>query len=305
MIETARNAKGSSVPVKAIIRGVKNEAPGVITFLMEKSGPPVQPPYLPAARPGQFNMLGYPGVGEAPISFSVLPPEKNTKSQNQKNQKNQKNLFGHTVRAAGRVTGFLSGFGEGDEVFLRGPFGRGWPLEEARGKHLLLLTGGLGLAPLKPVIEMAPTLGASGVTLLHGAREPRDIIFKTELARWKSEGAIEIELTVDNPEDNRDKGQKQQPKTHSGLITELIRPLRIDPSKTVAFICGPEIMMRFAARELLLKGIAGSGIYVSVERRMSCGTGHCGHCQIGPWFTCKDGPVFSYTQLKGLPDVIL
>ncbi len=290
---------GSLAPVKAVITDVRQESPGVKTFTIEPAGTFTMETH-PMAKPGQFNMLGYPGVGEAPISFSVLPSGEGKKN---KKDKKGKKIFGHTVRTAGRVTGFLSQFGRGDELFLRGPFGRGWPLEEVMGKHLLLITGGLGLAPLRPVIEMARSLAPIEVTLLHGARGPEDIIFKTEFARWQRVGAVKIGLTVDNP------GQEQEIagdiKIHSGLITELIRPLRIEPAQTIAFICGPEIMMRFSARELMLKGMSGSAIHVSVERRMKCGTGHCGHCQIGPWFTCKDGPVFAYDQLKGLPDVIL
>ncbi len=301
--ETAK--KSLHVPVRAVIKGVKDEAPGVRTLLLE----PVEGQFPRAgrvSRPGQFNMLGYPGVGEAPISYSMLPPGKTDAKAEE--------LFGHTIRRAGRVTGYLEKFKEEDEIFFRGPFGRGWPVEEARGKHLLLITGGLGLAPLKPVIEMAPSLGLAGATLLHGARTAGDIIFKAELARWKTGGAVEIGLTVDNPPGNffkkrQDRGlegfEKAIGEIRTGLITELIRPLQIDPAKTVAFICGPEIMMRFASRDLMMKGMGGAGIYVSMERRMRCGTGHCGHCQIGPWFTCKDGPVFSCAQLRGLPDVII
>ncbi len=285
MTQARKREKSPHIPLKAVIRGIRNEAPGVNTYLLE----PVEE-YL-AGGPGQFNMLGWPGVGEAPVSLSRVPAGDSP-------------FFEHTIRAAGRVTTFLSGFEEGDEFFLRGPFGRGWPIEEAMGKHLLLITGGLGLAPLKPVIELAPVLGATRVTLLHGARTPEDMIFKDELARWASarwssenKTNITVELTVDKPDERW--------KSHSGLITGIIRPLHIDPAQTVAFICGPEIMMRFSARELILRGMEGSNIHVSVERRMKCGTGHCGHCQLGIWFACKDGPVFSYGQLKGLPDVIL
>lgn len=296
------------VPARAVIRGVKNEAPGVRTLLLEpveENKNPGQglrgqfPHASRAASPGQFNMLGYPGVGEAPISYSILPGQTGAKTEG---------LFGHTVRVAGRVTGFLDRFGEGGEVFFRGPFGRGWPLEESRGKHLLLISGGLGLAPLKPVIEIVPSLGLAGATLLHGARTAADIIFKAELPRWRETGAVRIGLTVDDRDGGEDGNMLEKEvgeKIHTGLITELIRPLRTDPARTVAFICGPEIMMRFAAKELMLKGMGGDDIHVSMERRMRCGTGHCGHCQLGPWFICKDGPVFSYSQLRELPDVIL
>ncbi len=293
------------VPAKAVIRDIRNEAPGVRTFLLEtvaaNTGEKMhaenlqaQPRVLQTAKPGQFNMLGYPGAGEAPISFSVLPSGEDKK------------IFGHTVRIAGRVTSFLCRLGPGDELFFRGPFGRGWPLEAAKGKHLLIISGGLGLAPLRPVIEAARLLGPIDVTLLHGAREPGDIIFKQEFSRWLAGGAVKIGLTADNPGGGTARVDEDlKVNIRSGLITGLIGPLRIDPARTVAFICGPEIMMRFSARELMLKGMAGADIHVSVERRMKCGTGHCGHCQIGPWFACMDGPVFTYGQLKGLPDVIL
>ena len=264
------------VPFKAAIRGIRQEAGDVKTFLLEpESG-------FPPGAPGQFNMVGCPGVGEAPVSLSRVPME-------------DSDLFEHTIRAVGRVTDFLSTFREGDEIFLRGPFGRGWPLNEVRGKHLVLVSGGLGLAPIRPVVQIADKLKARRITLLHGARDPGSVIFKTEFKHWRKKG-IDVELTVDEP----GKGWRY----HTGIVTEIIRRLKIAPAEAVAIICGPEIMMRFAANELFLKDVPGSSVYVSPERRMRCGMGLCGHCQHGVWFVCKDGPVFSYRELRGYPDAL-
>ncbi len=265
------------LPFKAGITGIRRETGDVRTFRLElKNG-------LPSGAPGQFNMVGYPGVGEVPISFSLLPSKDSP-------------LFEHTVRAVGRVTDFLAGFGEGDEIFLRGPFGRGWPVNEVKGKHLVLISGGLGLAPVRPVIQMADQLNAKRITLLHGARDPESILFETELKEWRKKG-IDVKLTVDEPGEGW--------RFHAGIITEIIRPLKIEAAETLAFICGPEIMMRFSARELFLKNVPRSNVHVSIERRMRCGTGLCGHCQHGIWFVCKDGPVFSYQELSGYPDALL
>jgi NAD(P)H-flavin reductase len=204
----------------------------------------------------------------------------------------------HTVKAVGRLTRWLQGLRPGDVLFLRGPYGRPWPLEEARGRHLLLLSGGMGLAPLRPVVGLflSGRLGARRLSLLHGARRPRDIIFKEELSAWQGQG-LEVLLTVDVPEEGWP--------GRVGLVTELLGELELEPHRTVAFICGPEIMMRFVLRELLIKGLSPRRLHVSLERRMRCGLGLCGHCQHGVWFVCRDGPVFSYPQVRGLPDGLL
>ncbi len=270
--------KNLLVPHKALITGIKAETADVRTYTLSLDGAEFNP------RPGQFAMLGYPGVGEAPVSLSSLPAE---------------GLFQHTIREAGRVTGYLAKFQRGDELFIRGPYGTGWPLEGAKGGDLVLIAGGLGLAPLRPVLhEVMKEPGAFGsITLIYGARDPHSLIFSDEIDQWLRR--FPVLLTVDEvPRDAR--------WAHfTGLVTELIDRAEFRPGETTAFICGPEIMMRFAARRLLLEGVAPSRLHVSLERRMKCGVGQCGHCQHGSAFVCKDGPVFPYRDVRGLPDGLL
>jgi len=277
-------------PVRARIQGIKKEALDVKTYTLSTESLPF------SARPGQFNMVGFPGVGEAPISFSALVRE---------------NCFEHTIRSAGRVTGYLDGLKEGDELFVRGPYGKGWPLREAEGKGILLIAGGVGIAPLRPVIrgilekrELFDT-----VYLIYGARNENHMLFTDEFKIWKEE--ILLFLTVDEKSKphpgspHRKAGDKWRRECHIGLVTDMLDKVTIYPERTIAFVCGPEIMMRFVCRGLLFMGIEPSSLYVSLERRMKCGIAHCGHCQHYGLFVCKDGPVFSYKQVRGLPDGLL
>jgi len=277
-------------PVRARIKGIKKEALEVKTYTLEAEKPPL------SARPGQFNMVGFPGVGEAPISFSGLVRE---------------NCFKHTIRSAGRATGYIDKLKEGDELFVRGPYGKGWPLRMAEGKIVLLIAGGVGIAPLRPVIhgilekrELFDT-----AYLIYGARNENHMLFTDEFDSWRKK--ILVLLTADEPvrprpgTQMRKAGARQRLKCHIGLVTEMLDKVEIDPGRTIAFVCGPEIMMRFVCRGLLLMGVDSSSIRVSLERRMKCGIAHCGHCQHYGLFVCKDGPVFSYNQVKGLPDGLL
>ncbi|OHE59662.1 MAG: hypothetical protein A2Z47_02490 [Thermodesulfovibrio sp. RBG_19FT_COMBO_42_12] len=288
-------------PIKAYIKDIKSEAEEVKTYTLFAECSFV-------AKPGQFNMVGYPGVGEAPISLSSVV---------------RNGCFEHTVKAVGRVTNFLNSLKKGDELHFRGPYGRGWPLNDARGRDILLIAGGVGLAPIRPVVQMILNKRDlfNDVSLIYGARNEKNILFTNEFDGW--EKGISLYLTVDEvlylPPESPLSGRGSNPSLsplskvgskggwqyHTGLVTDLLDKIKINPDNTVAFVCGPEIMMRFICRGLIMMGIAPSRIYVSLERRMRCGIAHCGHCQHFGLFICKDGPVFSYKEVKGLPDGLL
>jgi NAD(P)H-flavin reductase len=229
-----------------------------------------------AFAPGQFAMLYVFGSGEVPISISAIPD----------------GALVHTVRAVGSVTRALCDTAEGAGLAVRGPFGRGWPMERAEGRDVVVVAGGLGLAPLRPVVhalvEQRERYGR--VTLLYGGRSPSELLFRDELETWRD--AIGVELIVDAPEPGW--------AGEVGVVTRLIRRAEIDPARTVAMACGPEVMMRFAAASLRERGVAAADIWLSLERSMKCATGHCGHCQLGPLFMCKDGPVVTHDAVEPL-----
>jgi NAD(P)H-flavin reductase len=266
------------LPVRAVIADIRAEAVDVRTYSLLLGNVPFN------ALPGQFNMVGCPGAGEAPISLSSLARD---------------GAFEHTVRAVGRVTSYLQRLKKGDRIFLRGPYGSGWPLGRAKGRDLLLIAGGLGLAPLRPVLQrvMEDRASFGTVTLICGARDPASLLFRDDYEAWRRH--MPVLLTVDEVPSGVHWEQGV------GLVTDLMESMAIAPGRTVAFICGPEIMMRFAARLLLLKGLPASSIYVSLERRMKCGVGQCGHCQHGSTFVCKDGPVYAYGDVNRFPDGLL
>jgi len=233
--------------------------------------------------PGQFNML-YPfGVGESAISISGDPgwPDR----------------LVHTIRGVGAVTHALERLDRGDVVGVRGPFGSGWPLREAEGKDLVVIAGGIGLAPLRPVVYHAlRRREAFGrVALLYGTRTPDDIVYRKELELWRGKLDLEVEVTVDTASSNW--------RGNTGVVTKLISRAAFDPGKAVAMLCGPEIMMRFCARELERLGVPLDRIWITMERNMRCGAGLCGHCQFGPSFVCKDGPVYRYDRVQDLLSV--
>jgi len=231
--------------------------------------------------PGQFSMLYVFGVGELPISISGDPE-----------------LAGrltYTVRSVGPATQALVSRATGDWLGVRGPFGAAWPLEAVRGKDVLIVAGGIGLAPLRPAIYQILRHRDDYVRLivLYGARSPGDLLYKKELAAWGRSPDTQVLTTVDYGGVNW--------RGRVGVVTTLFRHLRMHPDKTVAFVCGPEIMMRYVITELEEnRGVLASDIYVSMERNMKCAVGFCGHCQYGPYFVCKDGPVFCYQKLRGL-----
>ncbi|MCL5278341.1 MAG: FAD/NAD(P)-binding protein [Planctomycetes bacterium] len=236
-------------------------------------------------RPGQFNMLGLPGFKEAPFSFSSLEDYTGT--------------FVHTIRAAGNVVSALCRLRQGDHVTFRGPFGTGWPLDKALGRNLILVAGGIGMAPLRPVVDYVRENRDSfrDVFLLYGAKTTDDLLYRRQLAQWNEE--ITVLLAAD-----RVRGELPLP-VQEGVVTKLLPRVHTALSETISFMCGPQVMIKFAAGALLLDGQSAGDIYVSLERRMECGVAQCGHCQIGAKFVCKDGPVFALADITRFQDTLL
>lgn len=231
----------------------------------------------PPFRPGQFNMLYVFGVGEVAISFSGDPQDQAQ--------------YVHTVRAVGAVSRGITRLKPGALLGVRGPFGTGWPVETAAGADVVIIAGGLGLAPLRPAIyaTLARRERYGRVVVLFGARSPADILYLREIERWRRRLDVEVAVTVDHA-DPRWRG-------NVGVVTKLLGRAALDPHNTVALVCGPEIMMRFAAMALQEAGVPAERIHLSMERNMQCAVGLCGHCQFGPDFVCKDGPVLSYDRI--------
>jgi NAD(P)H-flavin reductase len=238
-----------------------------------------------AHQPGQFVEVSILGVGEAPISISSSPSRSN-------------GSFELCVRKAGDLTGLLHAMKAGDTLGIRGPFGRGFPIERFRGKDMLFAPGGLGLAPLRSLInQVLDERGNFGrVIIAYGARDPGELLFKDELERWSQRSDVELYLTVDRGDE-----------TWSGpvgVITTLFPKIEVHARNTVAVTVGPSVMYRFVLMELLGKGIPEGNIWLSLERRMKCGVGKCGHCQINHLYTCQAGPSFSYAEIKHLAEAL-
>jgi NAD(P)H-flavin reductase len=268
----------------ATVRKIVRETPDTATYWLSITDPSLRNAYR--FGPGQFNMLYVFGVGEVPISISSDPT--------------RPLRLAHTIRRAGRVTDVLAKVSPGDQVGLRGPFGRPWPIEEATGGDLLIVAGGLGLAPVRPAIykAMHDRDRFGRVIVLVGARSPEHMLYRRELdawGQWMRGRSVEVALTVDLADDAWPYGQ--------GVVTTLFERAEIDPARTTAFVCGPEIMMRFTARDLLDRFVPPSRLYLSMERNMQCAVRLCGHCQFGPKFVCADGPVFRYDEIADLLEV--
>ena len=231
--------------------------------------------------PGQFNMLGFFGIGEAAVSLSSDPGSGGP--------------FQHTVRAVSDVTNAMARLQAGDVVGLRGPFGNSWPMEEAVGQDLLIAGGGIGLAPLRAAIEQAlrERDRYGSIVVLYGAKTPDELIFTADFDRWSAQPDTCLHLTVDRT--------LEQPWPHHiGVVPALCGLVTLDPARTTVLMCGPEVMMRFTALDLLKRGYHAERLFLSFERRMRCGVAQCGHCFLGPKFVCQDGPVFRYPDLEGL-----
>lgn len=266
------------LPQVAEIVARREEAAGIFTFRLRLKDPARRAAYR--FQPGQFNMLYLFGVGEVPISI-VSDPEDPA-------------LIDHTIRAVGRVTEGLARLGPGDTLGLRGPFGRGWPVEQARGRDLLMVTGGLGCAPTTSAIQYAlQRRDAYGrIAIAHGVKRPEDLIYGERFDSWCAAPDTQVLLTADQA------GPGWRGKV--GLVTVLLDELDPAMFRGMAMMCGPEVMMRGTAEELLKRGMRIEDIFVSMERNMQCALGHCGNCQFGKDFVCKNGPVFPYGEVRGL-----
>ncbi|KPC64332.1 FAD/NAD(P)-binding protein [Streptomyces chattanoogensis] len=267
---TALHADMAPVPYRVVRR--RDETADTAEIVLE----PVSSA-LPPCRPGQFAMVYAFGVGDIPLSLSGIDGHRLT----------------HTVRAVGAVSRALYGLRPGATVGVRGPFGTGWDLDTATGRDLVIVAGGLGLAPLRPLVAAAlgapPSFGR--LTVLIGTRTPGDLLCTRDIDAWRANGA-DVHITVDRPDTDWT--------GDVGVVTTLLDRAEFVPGNAAAFLCGPEVMIRATAREFAHRGLAPDRIRVSLERTMHCGTGHCGHCQLGPLLLCRDGPVVAWTRAEPL-----
>jgi NAD(P)H-flavin reductase len=254
---------------------IRQEIPGVATYDLVFDDADTAANYRFA--PGQFNMLYMPGYGESAISISSDP--------------SRHDLLSHTIRVAGNVTQAIARLHVGDRIGVRGPFGSSWPVERCHGRDIVLACGGIGLAPLRPAIYYILNHRSEfgRVILLYGARTPSGLLYTSEFDSWR-EKDVDLEVTVDIGDENWT--------GHIGVVPLLFYQHRLQADRTTVLSCGPEIMMRFVVFEALARKIRPENVFVSMERNMSCAMGFCGHCQIGPYFVCKDGPVFDYRQAE-------
>jgi NAD(P)H-flavin reductase len=240
--------------------------------LKPSDGVPLEP------RPGQFTMLYAFGIGEVPISVSRIADSR----------------LVHTVRAVGAVTEAICAARPGAVLGVRGPYGNEWPVEDATGRDVVIVAGGVGLAPVRPALEhvLEHREDYRRVMLLYGGRTPADLLYRPELDELAARGDLHVGVTVDTA-DSTWRG-------NVGVVPKLVDGADFDPATAVAFVVGPEIMMHFTAQALLERGVGADRIHISMERNMRCGLGHCGHCQLGPTLICRDGPVYSWAAMEPL-----
>lgn len=257
-----------------VVSTIRQQTHDIVTLDVRPAEAPI------AFAPGQFDMVYVYGVGEAAISISSDPatPE----------------LLSHTIRAIGWVTRALNDLQPGATIGIRGPYGRGWPLDDAEGRDLVIVAGGIGLAPVRPAImaALAQPERFNRIALLVGARSPRDLVFRDDLDRWATNPAIDVHVTVDSAV--RGWGGRV------GVVTKLIPRVPFDPDGATVLTCGPEAMMWYTADALIKRGVDPDHLYVTLERNMRCALGSCGHCQLGPVLVCRDGPVFAWPEVSGL-----
>lgn len=265
-------------PSRYVVVSRRAENHDTVTLLLRPADRPIQAPL-----PGQFTMLYAFGVGEVPVSVSGVDGGVDSRDQ----------VLAQTIRNVGAVTRALCEAAPGDMIGVRGPFGTDWQVSRADGRDLLVVAGGIGLAPLRSVLltALAQRARYDRVVLLAGARSPAELIFSRELETWRGRDA-DVRVTVDHGSEAWN--------GPVGLVTTLIEDAVVDPAGTAAFVCGPEIMMLRCAEALMQRGVAATDIRVSLERNMRCGDAHCGHCQLGPLLLCRDGPVVSYDQAARL-----
>jgi len=263
-------------PIETEVLEVIPETPTIKTLRLE---PKEQITFVT----GQFIELTIPGVGEAPFTPSSRP--------------SVKDMLEVTVMKAGKVTGKIHELKKGDIVGLRGPYGAGYPLDKFKEKEILVLGGGVGLAPLRSLLYVLfdRINDFKRIYFRYGARTPKDIVYKEEIKPWSGRDDLDFRITVDV-------GDKEW-KDHVGVVTTILDGMAIDCSKAVAIVCGPPVMMKFSTLELIALGFKDRNIYLSMEMNMSCGIGKCGHCRLGTYYACKDGPVFTYDKIKNLPNI--
>ncbi len=269
------------IPKMAVIDKVIDETPDTKTFRLRFEDEDYAKSF--AWEPGQFVVVTVFGAGEAPIGFASSPLEKS--------------FFELTVVDRGKVTGRMHGCKAGDRLGVRGPLGNCWPVEAVKGMDVLIVGGGCGLAPLRPAILriLANRKDYGELWLLYGARTPADRNFKYDLAEWAKRDDMHLFETVDVADSEWD--------NNVGVVTTLFRHAKVDPEKAVALTCGPPIMIKFATIELLKMGFSEDRVVTSLERYMKCGVGKCGHCCINDVYVCTEGPVFTYQQMKALPEL--
>jgi len=274
--ELAAPASGAMVPQPFRVRRRRRETADTWTLTLEPlAGAPISP------SPGQFTMVYAFGVGEIPISVSGA----------------HDGLLIHTVRAVGAVSAAICNAKQGAVLGVRGPFGTTWPVHDAVGHDVLVIAGGVGLAPLRTAVQaLERTRQDYGeVTLLYGGRSPGDLLFRRELESLRRRGKLSVDVTVD--------AARPDWAGKVGVVPKLIDAAHFDPATVIALVCGPEVMMRFSVTALRERGVASEQIYLSMERNMRCAVGHCGHCQLGPTLVCRDGAVYSYDTLEPLMGV--
>ena len=263
------------LPREAVIVGRTQESPNTFTLELRLSD---GQPYDFA--PGQFNMLYLYGSGEVPISIVA--------------DADGSGVLTHTIRALGRITHGLAALKVGDHLGLRGPYGRGWPMQEAQDHDVVVVTGGLGCAPSVSIIHHILTHRDQygHLSILQGVKHTDDLIWRRQYDTWAGMPDVEVHLAADIAEPGWH--------GHVGLVTALFDRLQLKPDRSVAMLCGPEMMMRASADGLHQLGLAADAVYLSMERNMQCAIGHCGHCQMGGHFVCRDGPVFSWPEVREL-----
>ena len=269
--------KNEYLPKIAVIENIINEAPDVKTFtlqLKDKAGGKLK------YKPGQFMMLSLPGYGEAPFTFATMPAANGR--------------FQISVKRSGVLTNALHILKEKDAVGIRGPYGNSFPLDRMKNKDILFIAGGIGMAPLRSLAQYVfkNREDYGKIEIIYGCRMPKDIIYKNEIESWRYNPCTEIYLTVDAPDDTWG--------GTCGVVCAVFPRIKINPKTSIAVLCGPSVMIKFAIKDILKLGFRDSNIYASLERYMKCGIGKCGHCYIGDKYVCLDGPNFSYLEMKKL-----
>lgn len=271
--------KNEYIPYPAIIEEIRREAVDTKTFRLRFKDKKIAETFT--YKQGQFMEVSVLGAGEAPISITSSP--------------SRPGFLEFTIRAAGMVTKAIHALNTGDCVYLRGPYGNAFPFEEIKGKNIYFVAGGIGLAPLRSLINLVfdNRKDFKHIKILYGSKSAEDLCFKDEFEKWKKMPDTEVWLTVDRPCDGWG--------CRVGVVTELWKDTHISHKNAVSIVCGPPIMMKFVIAKLTESGFSDKDIIMTLERYMKCGIGKCGHCNIGEKFICVDGPVFSYEQVKTLP----